>query len=992
MALDELRERVQDDLRGLIAGDMIFDPVGRLPYACDAGLHEIEPLGVIAPRSAEDVAAVMRYADQAAISVHARGAGTGLAGESLGAGLLLDFSRYMRRVIEVRGDRVVVQPGVVLDELNERLAPMGRKLGPDPSGSASATLGGMIAGDSAGARSLKYGTMAGAVESLKVVLANGEIRDFGLEPWPTADTEPDDLKGSILKRVAMHLNWHADLIARMTSKSPRNRAGYALGSIARPDGIDLARLIVGSEGTLALVTEATLRTVPIPGAQGVLLLPFGRLLDAADAIATCLEFQPAACDLYDWRRLNLARDADPALRAWITDAAEAALIVGFEEDDLDVIARRMRGLSARLFRRGGLAADPTDSIRRADYDRLLNLRDVIMPQLMRSSDPRRPIPLIEDVAVPPAALSKYLQRVQEVLKAHRVNWILHAHAGCGQVHIRPFLDLADPHDRDRIEVIAVEVHEAALALGGTVSGEHGCGLTRTQFLKRQYGELEGVFREIKNAFDSKNLLNPGKIICEDPHLLTRDLRSRPAPGESVDPPPPASSFQGDLPVLNAPLLWPERGRAEHIAACNGCGSCRSQTPTLRMCPTFRALRSEAATPRAKVNLLRQIASGALDPRHWGEHDLREAADLCVHCGLCRVECPAGIDVSSLMIEAKAAYVENHGLVHPDWTFSHIEDWARLGSTFPRLAGGLLRQPWARSLIERILGLSRLRALPRIHGSTFMKRAERMGLTRPRSQEPGPRVAYFVDLFANYFDPELAEAVVAVLRHSGVNVFVPPKQRASGMPSLIVGDLERARAALSRNLKVLGDAVRDGYTIVCSEPTAALMFKLESFKLTTDLDAELVARNTMDVGEYLRGLSQRVRLPAMTESIPLKVGYHQPCHLRTLNVGTPSLDLLRAVPGIEVEFIDRGCSGIAGCFGLSRRHFRTSLRAGRGLKRRLNDRDIMLGATECGACRIQMEQGATKATLHPFKLLALAFGLTPAARAGLGRAKPRHMIT
>ncbi len=305
--MDERRARIHDDLCGLITGDLHFDPVGRAPYAHDASLYEIDPLGVVVPRSVADLIATIRYAAERSLCVHARGAGTGLAGESLGPGLIVDFSRYFRRILAIRPESVVVQPGVVLDELNAQLAPLGRRLGPDPSGSASCTIGGMIAGDAAGARSLKYGTTADAVETLDVVFANGETATLGREPWPSSELDPEDFKGAVLRRVALHLNWHADLIARMAPKAPRNRAGYALGQVARPDGIDLARLMVGSEGTLALVTSATLRTVPVPTAQTAVLLPFGRLSDAAEAVAACLEEDPAACELFDWRRLNLAR-------------------------------------------------------------------------------------------------------------------------------------------------------------------------------------------------------------------------------------------------------------------------------------------------------------------------------------------------------------------------------------------------------------------------------------------------------------------------------------------------------------------------------------------------------------------------------------------------------------------------------------------------------------------------------------------------------------
>jgi Fe-S oxidoreductase len=297
----------------------------------------------------------------------------------------------------------------------------------------------------------------------------------------------------------------------------------------------------------------------------------------------------------------------------------------------------------------------------------------------------------------------------------------------------------------------------------------------------------------------------------------------------------------------------------------------------------------------------------------------------------------------------------------------------------------------RWVLERAFGLSRLRTMPRARGPSFLRRAARLGLTEPTPHAPGPRIAYFVDIFADHFDPELAETTVALLQHVGVNVYVPPDQGGCGMPALVAGDLDRARGQLLANLRALGAAVRDGYTVVCSEPTAALMLRTEAPRLTDDLDAALVAENTMDVGQYLAGLVARGQLDRPHVPLSARVGYHQPCHLRALGVGTPGLDLIRTIPEITVEFIDRGCSGMAGTFGLAARNYRTSLRAGRGLTSRLRDADLEIGSTECGACRMQMEHGLTKRTLHPIKLLALGYGLNPERRREFNAPKDRGVI-
>jgi FAD/FMN-containing dehydrogenase/Fe-S oxidoreductase len=915
--------------------------------------------------------------------------------------------------VEIRPEAVVVQPGVVLDVLNAQLAPLGRRLGPDPEGSEVCTIGGMIGVDAAGPRGLRYGTMSDHIVGLRLMFANGEINEVAVEPWLGFDDEPHEFTDVIVKKLGALVRRSGETIARKAPRSLRNRAGYALKRAANSEGIHLGRLLAGSEGTLALVTEATLRTVPIPSASGVVVLPFGRIADAAAAVLDCLEAGPSVCDLYDWRSTRLVRDAVPAYREWIAGEAESILIVEFEGTDPDAVAGQVRALAERAVRSGRLLALPAEVHRRADCERLVRLRRELEPLLMRMRGRARPVPLFEDVAVPPEALGEFLQRLQNILKAQDVSWTLDAHAGQGQLHARPFLDLADPNDVAKLEPLASAVYDAALDLGGTISGAHGCGLLRTQFLRRQYGELMQVFREVKDAFDPLNVLNPGKVIGDDPHLMLRDLRRLPPvavtvgaepavaePGlalsvlaaepEAAEPSPEATARTD--PLLPPILRWGDRGPVETALACNGCGICRSRDPALRMCPTFRALGPEAATPRAKANLVRQVAAGVIDPKLWGTDELKANADLCIHCNLCSKECPSGVDVSTLMLEAKAAFVENHGLPPGGWALSRVELWSRIASRLPLLYNAMMTNRLGRWLVERIFGIARERSLPRAHRTPFVRRAARRGMTRPQPHAAGPRVAYFVDVFANYFDQELAESVVAVLQQAGVNVYVPPGQRGSGMPALVAGDVDLARDLALRNLRVLGSAVRDGYTIVCSEPTAALMLRQEYLKLTDDLDAGLVAGSTMDLGQYLAGLRARGQLPVPAHPLRIRVGYHQPCHLRALDVGTPGLDLIREIPGLDVEFIDRGCSGMAGTFGLSREHFLTSLRAGRGLLNRLRMGDLAIGATECGACRMQMEQGVTMRTLHPIKLLSLGHGLNPALLRHIQLPKPRRVLS
>ena len=510
--MDERRARIFDDLRGLVVGELYFEALDRAPYAHDASLYEIDPLGVIVPRTEDDVATVVRYAAEHRIALHARGAGTDTGGGSLGPGLVIDFSRHLRKVVQITGDHVVVEPGLVLDTLNAELAPLGRRLEPVPVNAGTGTLGGMIGVDAAGLRSMRFGSIGDQVEQLRVVFPQGEIADLGFRPWPAYDEEPESFTDLIVRKLH---NVHRQSLKKLAQLHPelrRNRAGYALSRAADETGVNLARLVSGSEGTLALVLQAVLKTVPLPVAQGVVVLPFGRLADAAGSAQDCLgsELDPSVCDLYDWRLLSLARDADPRFRAWIPEAAESVLIVEFESDQADEVAGKVRLLCERLTRAGLLKAEPEAVFRRSDCERLLALRRLTEPLLMRSRSRSRPVPIVDDVAVPPDRMARVVRQLQDLLKRHGVMWTLNAYAGDGRIRLRPFLDLSEPGDRAKLEPLAREVYDLVIEAGGTISASQGCGLARTQFLPRQYGEVVQVFREIKDAFDPSNLLEPGQ--------------------------------------------------------------------------------------------------------------------------------------------------------------------------------------------------------------------------------------------------------------------------------------------------------------------------------------------------------------------------------------------------------------------------------------------------------------------------------------------------
>ncbi len=995
--IDQQRERIQEDLRGLIAGDVRCDDVFLQMYATDASIYEVRPLGVVRPRSTRDVAACLQYASENRVSVHARGAGTGMAGESLGGGLVIDFSKYMRRILRTEADSVRVQPGIVHQRLNIHLLKSGRLFGPNPASSSVTTLGSTIAIDGAGSRWLKYGSARDHVRSLQVVLADGHAMEIGREPLVAQGGGADARKRALVGRIASLLRSRSEVLRQSHHDRPFNHGGYNLDEVLSEDGpgggyLDLARLIVGSEGTLALVTEATLATQPLPGARGVVLLLFDTLDGAARAICDVLAYGPALCDLMDRRHVSLARENEVRLDVLLPRETEAALLlVEMHGEDLEEVCQRLDRVTEEIVSRKRLAMGSRAALEDDQIDLLLNLAVMAQPGLYRMKGPSRPVPVVEDMAVSPACLPEFIVRVQNVLKQHQVTASLFCHAGQGQLHLQPFLDLSRPDEIVRMRRLADDLYDELFDVGGSISSEHGCGLSRTPYLARQYGGAYEVFGEIKRIFDPGNILNPGKIVDGDSDLLVRNLRpvvAAPAerpPGEAADEAPPLRN------LVELQMDWEPAQVAEVARQCHGCGKCRSQSPHERMCPLFRVLPAEEASPRSKANLIRGVLSGRLPLTSLTGEQFKEVADLCYNCHACRLECPASVDIPRLVTEGKGAYVAANGLSLSDWVMTHLEMPAGFGSLISPLANRLLGSRAARWMLEKLFGLALGRKLPRVAARSFLRQAARRRWTRPVAGE-GRKVALFLDTYANHFDTQLAEAFVAVLHHHGVQVFVPPDQKPAGTPAFSLGALERARRLAGRNVAVLAEAIRQGYHVVTTEPAAALTLVREYRYLADDEETRLVSENTSEATSYLWRMHTAGELRLDLRPVEATLGYHLPCRLRALEVGAPGENLLGLIPGLRVRRIEEGCSGMAGTYGMKREHYRTSLRVGWGLITRLRQPDLQAGTTECSTCRMQMEQGTTKPTVHPIKLLALSYGLMPQLAALLTRRGEELLLT
>ena len=966
--MDVRQTRLVEDLAGLFRGELACDPISTSLYATDGSLHQMTPLAIACPRDRDDLITLVNYAAEQHLPLIARGAGTSVGGESLGQGIVVDFSRHMNAIEQISEQTVRVQPGVVHSVLNRALSRSGRCFAPDPSNSTTTTIGSMIALDAAGSHSLRIGSTRDHVVNMDVVLSNGTsflAENEALDSLAAADslTNGGATKHEIIRKLVELLTEHETLIKeKQPADLPRNRAGYFLRGVLSATELNLPRMLVGSEGTLAMFTSATLKTVASPAHRGAMLISFATLEGAVRAVSNITLDRPSACDLLDRRLLTLARETDSRFERLLPASAEAALLVehvGFSENE---VAGKLTSLARRLgdLKDSGATAFVARTLQELDF--LWSLPHRVVPLLngvrAKSSSP---LPLVEDISVPPEALEEFIARMRRILQRHEVTASLYSHAAVGQLHIRPFLPLPTSHDASRLEALARDLYHAALSLGGSISGEHGLGLSRTAFLRSQYGELYRVFQEVKDLFDPQNLLNPGKVLTDDPHLTVRYLR-------------PVVTTQPQLYELQ--LLWAPSEMSDAATACHGCGACRTQEPEQRMCPFFRSHPTEENSPRAKANAVRAVFDERIPTHALASTEMRNLAGRCFNCKQCEIDCPNHVDVSHLMIEAKAQHLATNGPLTSEWFLSRVHSWGDFLCRISWLVNPLLNNASARWVLERTLGVAAERRLPPFARRPFLKIARREWTAPPANIRNGQPVVYFVDHFANYHDTELATAFARILEHNGQKVHVPPRQLPSGMGMISMGDLDTARSIAENNVRILADFAREGSPIVVTEPAAAVCLKYEYPKLVPHPDAQVVADRVIEAGEFLSGLRRQGNLRTDFCELPLVATYHTPCHLKSLGTSTPLLDLCNLIPRFSGRNEESGCSGFAGTFGLTRENFQESLVIGKTLIEQMRRDDHQLGLTECSSCRMQMEQRTPTPTLHPLKILALAWGLMP----------------
>ena len=900
--------RLSDDLGAALSGepDVLIDRPSRLLYATDASLYEMEPVAVVFPRRAEDVAAAIEVASRHGVPVLPRGGGTSLAGQGVNHAVVLDFTRHMAGIHEIDAERRIarVQPGVVLAQLNGAAREFGLHYPIDPSTANRATIGGGIGNNSCGTHSGLYGKTVDVVESVDVALADGSALEFsrreGVELRALMDR--GDREGSLYRSLRELAERERGEIAARFPDIPRRVSGYNLDALLDPDAVNLAQLVVGSEGTLAVVTSATVQLAALPKRRGIAAVHFHTLVQAAEATVAANAFAPAAVELIDEVIVERCRSSvgyAPLADFVVGEPGAILLIECFAESDAE-LHEQLDAITADLSARGMGYATVVE-VDASAQARMWQMRQAGLGLLMSMHGDAKPVAFVEDTAVPPERLPEFVARFDAAIRARGLRAGYYGHAAAGCLHIRPIVNVKDPRGLEETEQLAEEIAELVVEFGGSLSGEHGDGIVRGAFIEKMFGaRMVEAFRETKRLFDPDGLFNPGKIV--DTPDFSDNLRLSPATVNVA--PPQGLDFTS------------EGGLARAAELCNGQGACRKFDGG--MCPSFQVTQDEEHSTRGRANLLRQILNGALPAEELAGDRLHEALDLCVECKACKAECPSGVDLAKLKYEVLWHRQREHGAPLRDRAFANIAKLARAGSMAPWLANAASRLPGVRPLLHRA-GVHRERPLPRFAARTF---EGWFGRRRAPAATRG-RVVLFVDTFTNHFHPEVGMAATRIVEALGYRVVLVERTGCCGRPSISKGLLDEARELARVNVAALAGYAEDGVAIVGLEPSCLLTLRDEYPLLLRDEESRSVAGRALLFDEWLvRELAVAGAPEIFSDDQRGSLLVHAHCHQKALAGFGQTLAVLRAA-GYAAEVIDSGCCGMAGSFGFEAEHYEMS---------------------------------------------------------------------
>lgn len=962
-------------LRAEITGDVLFDRFSRGRYATDASFYQIMPAGVVVPKTVDEALRALAIARDDGRKVTPRGGGTSQCGQTVNDGLVVDLSKHLNRILslDVEGRTCVVEPGIVLDDLNRQLRQHGLWFPVDVSTASRATIGGMAGNNSCGGRSLRYGTMRDNTLSMEAALADGTLSRFGEVSRDLSDFDASDSARALFRDMLDLGAREAEEIATRFPKVQRRVGGYNLDALVpRNARNNMAHLLVGSEGTLAFTTKVELKLWPVIRNKALGVCHFGSFYEAMDAAQHLVKLKPIAVELVDRTMLALGRDIAmfrPIISAAIKGDPDAVLVVEFaEEDQADNLARLKQlgelmgdlGFGWNNDRRkwGGVVdiTEPTLQSGIADF------RAAGLNVMMSMKQEGKPVSFVEDCAVPLPHLADYTARLSEVFANHGTSGTMYAHASEGCLHVRPVLNLKLEKDVKAMRAIAEEAFELVREYKGSHSGEHGDGLVRSEFHETMFGErLVADFREVKQRFDPEGVLNPGKIV-DAPKMDDRSL-FRYRPDYRVT----------DLKTRLDWSVYPGAGGGFQgaVEMCNNNGACRKLEGGV-MCPSYRATRSEKDVTRGRANTLRLAISGQLGPDALSSDEMMETLKLCVSCKACRHECPTGVDMAKMKIEVLAARAASHGLTLRDRLVGYLPRYAGLASRFAPLANLRNRSPLLRKLFERFGGISARRTLPAFRSDVFASPAESVG------PETGREVVLFADTFNRIYERENLDAALRVLAAGGYRVHLPKPASGSrplccGRTFLSAGLVDEAKAELDRLVAAYAPFAARGVPIVGLEPSCLLTLRDELASLRKDDDAKAVGAHALTFEEFLVREAEAGRLQLPLGAIADKAVVHGHCHQKSFGAFKPVEQVLRLVPGLKVETIESSCCGMAGAFGYGTETYDASIEMAElsllPVVRRADQATLVVA--DGTSCRHQIHDGAQREALHVARVLAMS---------------------
>jgi FAD/FMN-containing dehydrogenase/Fe-S oxidoreductase len=962
MPLDTLpaAPRLEARLKRELRGEVLFDPFSRGRYATDASIYQITPLGVAIPKDKADVRAALAIAREEGVPVLPRGGGTSQCGQTVAQALVLDCSKYMNEVValDTGARRVRVQPGVVMERLNKGLRPHKLWFPVDVSTGDRATIGGMTANNSCGARSIRYGNMVHNVRAIEAILADGSEARFAevpgnFGPNGDGDVEPERYRDLVRDMRALHRREKDEIAARFP-KLLRRVGGYNIDMIS-DSGHNMAHLLVGSEGTLAFFSEIELDLQPISPDRVLGICHFPSFYAAMDATQHIVKLGPAAVELVDRTMIELARGNAvfrPVVERFVRGEPEAILLCEFAGPDAEDNLRRLKQLVELLGDRGfpGSVVEATDP---AFQSAVWTVRKEGLNIMMSMKGDGKPISFIEDCAVRLEDLAEYTDRLTQVFRKHGTVGTWYAHASVGCLHVRPVINLKEELGARQMRAIAEEAFAMVREYKGSHSGEHGDGLVRSEHHLAMFGpRIVRAFEEVKDTFDPAGLFNPGKIV-RPPKMDDRSL-FRFKPGYRQLP-------------LDTLLDWSEWGSfASAAEMCNNNGACRKSDPGV-MCPSYRATREEVHLTRGRANSLRLALSGQLGPDALTSEAMRETMSLCLSCKGCRRECPTGVDMARMKIEFLHHYKKRHGLSARDRLVAYLPRYAPYAARLAPVLNLRNRVPALAALGERLLGLSARRQMPQWAARPYR------GATNGTAG--GREVVLLVDTFNRWFEPDNARAAERVLRRAGYLVRTPEPGRGRplccGRTFLSAGLIDEARQEARRTLAALAPAIAAGTPIVGLEPACLLTLRDEFPAMLPGAATRALAAGAQLFEEFVASEKAAGRFELKLAAMPGRTALlHGHCHQKAFATAAAAGDALRLIPGLAVETFDSTCCGMAGAFGLEAEHYEVSLRIGElGVLPKMREAapDALLAA--CGtSCRHQILEGAGRQARHIVRIL------------------------